>query len=1163
MEGAGFVHLHNHSDYSLLDGCVRVDQLVAMAAEQNMTAVALTDHGNLFGAIEFSAAAQKQGIKPIIGCEFYVSPRSRFEKKNINGRGIGGAYQHLILLARNNTGYQNLMALASAGYLEGFYYRPRIDKDLLQLHHEGLICTTACVGGEIPQLILNGQYDEAKKSALFYQELFGREFFYIEIQDHGISDEAKANKELIRIAREIGAQVIAANDTHYAIREDARVHEVALCLQTQKCLSDTDRMTFPGGPDYYFKNEQEMRRLFIEIPEAVDNTLQVAEKCEFDLESYYAGNVMPECDIPEKETAESHLRNLCLTGLEELYPETDMPRVAERLDHELEIINSMGFPGYFLICQDFIRFCRQQGIPTGPGRGSGAGSIVAYALGITRIDPLRFNLLFERFLNPERVSMPDIDSDFCERRRPEVIEYIRDKYGSDRVCQIITFGKMKARMVIRDVGRVLSIPLSEVDKLAKMIPATAKNLKEAREQSGELDRLIKSKPEYEELWRYSLRLEGMHRNAGKHAAGVVISKDELTRYTPLYLDSKADNTNLAVTTQYDMGALETTGLLKMDILGLKTLTLIDDCIRMIRAGKSPDFDISTINLQDQETLDLFSAGLTKGIFQFEADFVTKVCRKLRPTCIEDLIALNALNRPGPMQYIDTFIARAHGEEKVVYRHEWLEPILEETHGIAVYQEQVMQIVQTMAGFSLGEADVMRRIMGKKKKDKMPAQEQKFIEGAVAKGVDKKLAYTIFQDLLPFCEYGFNKSHAAAYTYLSFQTAYLKTHYPLEFMSALLTSEAGNQDKITLYLKECANMGIKVSGPDINRGYRAFSVNDNSIVYGFSAINRVGDIAIDLIISAREKQGPFSSLHHFCEHVDLGKVNKGVIEALIDAGAFDSLIPKRAQAVAVLERALEHGHTRQRELDGGQLSFFDLFEEDREDMFNELDEVREIAEWPKDVLLQREKDVLGFYMSGHPLDDYQNIIENPKNNITAIASLPQHEHDTDATIAGIVTDLRKHITRRNNQMMAFLQLEDHSGVVSVTVFAKLYQEAAELLTENAPLLVYGKVERERDPENPQLKAEKITPIDKARYRKVPTMEISVKLDKVQEKVLNNLKDLFLEHPGDSRVYLKFSHQDTEVRMQVNPQFSVQSSKNLEKGIFHLMNNAKIEYGESYQ
>ncbi len=1055
MEHSNFVHLHLHSQYSLLDGAIKLDELVTRAKEFKMPAIAVTDHGNMFGAVEFYSKAMSAGIKPIIGCEVYVAPGSRFTKGN--ARGSSEASYHLVLLCMNQIGYRNICHLVSAAYREGFYYKPRIDWDLLAKHNEGLIALSACLGGELPTLINLKQPEEALMRAGQMAQIFDDQRFYLELQENYLPEQAKANAGLIAIADELDLPLVATNDCHYLSREDSFAHEILLCIQTGKNMDDPKRMRFPND-EFYVKSSQEMVKLFPQQPEAIANTIKIAERCNLtlDFDTYH----FPQYEKPAEKTLDEVLEEQSRAGLEKRFEEIrrtrelsdeDLKVYYARLDEELTCIKQMGFPGYFLIVADFINWGKNNDIPVGPGRGSAAGSLVAYAIRITDIDPIPYDLLFERFLNPERISMPDIDVDFCIYGRERVIEYVRDKYGAENVAQIITFGTMLAKGALRDVGRALNIPYGEVDRIAKLIPnVLGINLTQAIEQEPQLKTLIAKDPKIKELVDISLSLEGLTRHASTHAAGVVVTPRPLPEYLPLYIDPKAGGQ----VTQYPMSYVEKIGLVKFDFLGLKTLTVIENALRLIRASKDADFDLQLIPNDDSKTFALLSRGESTGVFQLESSGMKEYLVKLKPSCFEDLIAMVALYRPGPLGsgMVDSFIKRKHGTESFKYDFPQLEPILKDTYGVIVYQEQVMLIAQVLANYSLGGADLLRRAMGKKKAEEMAKQKKIFLAGAAENKLNLKKAEAVFDLMEKFAAYGFNKSHSAAYALISYQTAYLKAHYPVEFMAALLTEDMENTDKVIKDIGEVRAMGVEVLPPDINASERTFTVAEDIMRFGLGAVKGVGSAALDSIQLVR-KDKPFSSLQNFCERVDLRKVNKKVIEALIKCGAFDSLGGNRAQFFAAFEDAMEIGQRLQKEQDSGQDSLFGS-KEISSAGGNGYGTLPEVDEWDEKTLLSYEKETLGFYVTGHPLARYSDSL---KRFATCDATALMERNDKEQVkVGGIISGIKELITKKGDRM-AFVTLEDLSGSVEVIIFPEVYAAAMNLLKGEEPLLVSGELD----------------------------------------------------------------------------------------------------------
>ena len=1115
-----FVHLHNHTDYSLLDGAANIEKMVKTAAELGMDQLAITDHGNMFGVLKFYKTCKAHDIKPIIGCEFYVAPESRFDKKGSEQK---NRYYHLLVIARNQEGYKNLMQLSSRAYTEGFYYKPRIDDELLQTYGGGLIGSSACLAGEIPQLIMDHKYEAAVEKARFYENIFGPGNFYLELQDHGIPEQKTVNQSLIKMSKETGMPLIATNDIHYINREDANAQDILICIGTNKKKNQGDRLKFDSD-QFYLKSPEQMESLFKEVPAALTNTVELANKC--NLEIPLPGPILPHYEIPpEFESLEDYLHHLTIEGLKERYGAVT-EELRKRAEHELGIINSMGFPGYFLIVWDFIDFARKHDIPVGPGRGSGAGSIVAYALGITNIEPLKYNLLFERFLNPERVSMPDFDIDFCFERRGEVIDYVTEKYGKDKVGQIITFGTLKAKAVLRDVGRVLDIPLSETNRIAKLVPGdlgitidkaieAEPRLKEVEDQGGA----------YTELIQTARTLEGLSRHASTHAAGVVIGREALTEYVPLYVDPRTG----AISTQYTMDQLEECGLVKMDFLGLKTLTLIRNSEKLIRS-RGIDFDIEKIPEDDKATFELLGEGKSTSIFQFESSGMQNILRQAKPETIEDLIALNALYRPGPMQYIPQFIASKNGQQEIQYPDSSLEEVLKPTYGVIVYQEQVMQVAQIIGGFSLGKADILRRAMGKKKIKEMEKMKVDFINGAVEKGHSKQHAADIFEMLKPFSQYGFNKSHAAAYSVVAYQTAYLKANYPAEFMAANLTNEINNPDKLSIYITETANMGIEILPPNINLSERDFSVSDGKIVYGLVGVKNVGKSAVEEILRAREAEGTYENFIDFLDKVDLRAVNRKVIETLIQCGAFDCLGQSRATLMENLENALEFIQKKKEREQFGQTSLFEGAQQEEMERFD----FEEYDEWPTQERLQQEKALLGFYVSGHPLDTYR---ETWKRAVNIDLGRPDHfVPNAKYSILGIITSVRSIFTKKGRPM-AFLQIEDYNGVIELVVFSDQWEQHREEIEVDSILACSGRVDLSRG--DPKFIVETI--LQPEELKEIETREIHIRLERntMSEEELYNLRSYLFDHKGSCPLYL---HLDETV-IKASSQITLSSSRDV--------------------
>ncbi len=1101
---APFVHLHNHSDYSLLDGAQKIGDMVAAAKRYGMGALALTDHGNLFGAIKFYQECRKAGIKPILGSEMYLTLGSRFEKKS--GRRGGERRYHLVLLAKNETGYRNLLKLSSAAFLEGFYYKPRIDLELLAERSEGLICTTACMQGPVAKAILSGDEEAAKERAGTLAEIFGNDHLYLEVQNHGIDGDEMICRELPALASRLGLPVVGTNDCHYLTPAHAESHDVLLCLGTGKDLDDPNRMRYNTNRNH-FASPEEMAELFSWIPEALDNTLRIAEMV--DLEIDMSNLLLPDVPVPEGfDSLDRYLEHLCREKLPHRYPSAS-DEIDERLRYELDVISRVGYAGYFLIVRDFIEAARRRGIPVGPGRGSAAGSIVAYLLGITDVDPIRFSLLFERFLNPERVSFPDIDIDFCYERRGEVIDYVAEKYGAKNVSQIITFGTMAARAAISDVGRVLKIPYGEVDRIAKMVPAElGMTLERAEETVGELKALRGESEAYDKLLTHARNLEGNSRHASTHAAAVLIAPGDLTDYVPLYRSGSGD-----ITTQWDMKACEKVGLLKMDFLGLRTLTVIHDAVEMIREERGVEIDFDAIPLDDAETYEFLSAGRTVGVFQFESSGMRDLLVRLKPTLFEDLIAVNALFRPGPLGsgMVDDFIDRKHGRKKIEYLDPCLEPILKDTYGVILYQEQVMQIANVMAGYSLGEADILRRAMGKKDEEEMARNRTLFTERAVAAGYKRKVATRIFDLMAFFAGYGFNKSHSTAYGLLSYRTAYLKTHYPREFLAATMTSEMGDIDRIVVLIAECREMKIPVLPPDVNASHVEFRCEGEAIRFGLGAVKNVGRHAIESILASRAECGCFESLFDFCEGLDLRLVNKRVLESLIQAGAFDAIEPNRASLLLAAESALERANRIQHDKNRGQTMLFDGAAD--EGVALPEPPLPKVVAWNRRETLEREKSVLGFYLSGHPLADYPDELRFANATTETIVRL---EHGEPVALAGIVSAKRT-ILDKKGETMAFVTVADFTGSVEVIVFSRTWPDVKSYLESDEPLLVRGKVSL-RDEEHPKIVADEMIFLADCKARFTKLIRISAPVDSFTEETLDSIREILENHPGICPVQL---------------------------------------------
>ena len=1077
-----FAHLHVHTEYSLLDGSNKIKEYVARVKELGMNAAAITDHGVMYGVIDFYREARKQGINPILGCEVYVAPNSRFDRETTGGE---DRYYHLVLLAENNQGYANLMKIVSKGFVEGYYYRPRVDKEVLREYHEGIIALSACLAGEIPRYLVKGLYDEARKTAREYEEIFGKGNFFLELQDHGIEEQAQVNPMLIRMSEELDIPLVATNDVHYTYAEDATAHDILLCIQTGKKLSDENRMRYEGG-QYYVKSPEEMSELFPYAQEALENTQKIADRCHVEIE--FGVTKLPKYDVPDGLTSLQYLTKMCEDGLVERYGDENgvvEDSLKERLKYELDVITNMGYVDYFLIVWDFIKYARDNGIAVGPGRGSAAGSIVAYCLGITNIDPIRYQLLFERFLNPERVSMPDIDVDFCYERRQEVIDYVVRKYGKDRVVQIVTFGTLAARGVIRDVGRVMDLPYAFVDSIAKMIPQEPNmTIDKALKASNDLRKLYENDEQVKQLIDMSKRLEGLPRHSSMHAAGVVIGQRALDDFVPLSRSSDG-----SVTTQFTMTTLEELGLLKMDFLGLRTLTVIQDAQKLVNARgdcKLP-LDMMDIDYNDKAVLDSIGTGKTDGVFQLESAGMKSFMKELKPQSLEDIIAGISLYRPGPMDFIPQYIKGKDHPELITYDCPQLEPILSPTYGCIVYQEQVMQIVRDLAGYTLGRSDLLRRAMSKKKGDVMQEERKNFVygneemgvPGCVANGIDEKIANKIYDEMIDFAKYAFNKSHAAAYAVVSYQTAYLKYYYPVEFMAALMTSVIENPSKVAEYIYSCRQMGISILPPDINEGEGNFSVDGGNIRYGLAAIKGIGRPVIEALVEERESFGKFRNLQDFVERMVVkDAVNKRCIENFIKAGALDGLPGTRKQFMSIYLQIVEHVTQEKKYSMSGQMSLFDLVsEEDKKEYEIQLPDV---GEYSKEMKLAFEKEVLGIYISGHPLEEYE---QRWKNGISATTADFQFDEELGHTkvrdgakeqIGGMITDKTIKQTR-NNQTMAFLTVEDLLGTVEVVVFPRDYEKNREELEIDHKVFIRGKVSEE-DEKASKLICETIIPFD---------------------------------------------------------------------------------------
>jgi DNA polymerase-3 subunit alpha len=1119
MAETPFVHLHNHTDYSLLDGACEIEQLMEVVAQQKMPAVAMTDHGNLFGAVKFYNAAKAHGVHPVIGCEVYVS------QQGLKTRSDSDRYNHLILLCENQEGYKNLIKMVSTAFLEGFYYKPRIDKDLLASHSKGLICLSACLRGDLNETILNDKYEDARRLAWTYRDIFGKDNFFLEIQDHGLEQDKRLTPQVNRLSIETGIPLVATNDSHYLRREDARAHEILMCIQTGKTMSDPNRMHW-DHPDFYLKTRDEMMALFGELEDALNRPWEIAQRCHVKLEK--VTDPFPRFDIPADQTTDSYFAYVARQGFEKRRPRLealrasghlkhDLPEYVERLNFEIAMIQQMKFSGYFLIVWDFIRFSKSKNIPVGPGRGSAAGSLVSYAMQITDIDPLQYGLLFERFLNPERISMPDIDIDFCMNRRGEVIQYVTEKYGREQVAQIITFNTLAARAAIKDVGRVLDMSFADVDRITKLVPNVLNiKLKDAIATEPGFASLAKQDPRVQEVLDVATRLEGFARNSSVHAAGVVISPEPLRNIVPLYRTNREE-----IVTQYDMNGLDKLALLKMDFLGLTTLTLIDDAVKMIEKRHGVHIVPEDLPLDDPAAYEIFSKGFTSGVFQFESPGMRDILRRYQPTRLEDLTALNALYRPGPMAMIDDFIERRHGRRDVVYDLPVMKEILEETYGVMVYQEQVMQISNRVAGYTLGEADVLRRAMGKKKAEEMAKQRGRFMQGAAERGHPVKKAEKIFDLMEQFAGYGFNKSHSAAYAFLAFVTGYLKAHYPVDFMAALLTSETGNVAKVVKYINECREMNIRVLPPDVNASEFTFTpVRDSqsgsngakgdAIRFGLGAVKNVGQNAVEAIIKARTEVGSFRSIYQFCEHADMQAINRRVIESLIKAGAMDSLPGTRAQLLLALDAAIETGNRAAKDRDSGQAGLFG-----GPALEHPEPALPKANDWtPKEKLLF-EKELLGFYVTGHPLDSYEEkICELATHDSSKLEGL---DKGVEVALCGMITGVQK---RRNREGKAWasLVIEDRLGNIDAMVFTTQYDALQHLLIEDQAVLIRGMALPEEG--NPtKVSVKEIVPLDVARVPLPSLISVKVFVGRNGIDRAAELRQLFERKPGETQVRLR--------------------------------------------
>lgn len=1133
-----FVHLHVHTEYSLLDGACRINKLLDKAVELNMQAIAITDHGSMFGVVDFYKEAIKRNIKPVIGCEVYVATRTMKDRDSK----LDANQYHLVLLAKNNQGYKNLMKIVSRGYLEGFYYKPRVDMSVLEQFSEGLICLSGCIGGEVAQTLLNNDYDRAKGIACKYQQVFGKDNYYLEIQDQGLERQDRINSQLIKLSKETGIPLVATNDVHYVNREDWEFHDVLLCIQTGKTVDQEDRLKFPND-QFYLKSHKEMAEIFSKAPEAIDNTLKITQQCNvvMDFDTIH----LPYFNLPEGYTADSYLEKLVYDGLEERYPSV-IAEMKERLEYELDVIKTMGYSHYFLIVWDFIKFARDRNIMVGPGRGSAAGSLVSYCLKITNIDPLKHNLIFERFLNPNRITMPDIDIDFCFERREEVIDYVVEKYGEDRVAQIITFGTMAARAAIRDVGRAINMPYGEVDNIAKQVPM---ELGITIDRALDINPVLRGMYEQDNKVSYLLDIaravEGMPRHASTHAAGVVISKEPIEEYVPLYRQDSG------ITTQYPMGTLEELGLLKMDFLGLRTLTVIRDTLNYIEKVRSEKLDINILSFDDPVVFGLISSGETDGVFQLESSGMKNFMKELKPSTFEDIIAGISLFRPGPMDQIPVYIHNKYNPEDVKYEHPLLEDILDVTYGCIVYQEQVMEIVRKLAGYSYGRSDLVRRAMSKKKMDVMEKERKNFIygitegdkvivEGALRRGVSEETANHIFDEMIDFAKYAFNKSHAAAYAVLAYQTAWFKYYYPVEFMAALLTSIMGNSSKVARYIQCCKKMNIEVLPPDVNESYVNFTVVEDKIRFGLAAVKNAGINAVNAIIKARKEEGKFSGFSDFCYRVDMTHLNKRAVESLIKAGAFDLLKGHRSQYISVYEKIMNGIQQIKKNNIKGQVSLFDTLEEG--ESYGVLEDyLPDMPEFNKKVMLAFEKEMLGLYISGHPLEDYREELDR-NSTVTSeqIHAIGNEEGSinledmrlTDGagvSIAGIITQ-KKNKTTKNNNLMAFVTLEDLYGTVELIVFPAVYQKYAELLKEDSIIVVRGWLSCREDEET-KIICDALRPLHKQDGKSKSGTKLYLKISKnTSVEILVDIKNVLKDSKrGNVPVYIYFEEKNKKPMM----------------------------------
>ena len=1111
-----FVHLHVHTEYSLLDGVSRLNRLCSAAKERGQNAIAITDHGNLFGAVDFYKEAKKAGIKPIIGCEVYVATRSRFDKVH----GVDSARHHLVLLCKNETGYKNLTKLVSSAWVDGFYTKPRIDRELLEKHHEGLVCLSACLAGEIPKLIANGEYIKAKETAIWYSNLFGKDNYYLEIQDHSLSEQLKVNEGLVRLSQETGIPLVATNDVHYIDREDAKVQKVLICIATNHTVDEESALEFETD-EFYLKTEAEMRQKFSYVEDAIQNTQKIADMCNFDFE--FGNTKLPNFQVPDGITHYDYLREKSYKGLKEKYGENPDKLYIDRLEYELSVIESMGYVDYFLIVSDFIQYAKDNGIPVGPGRGSGAGSICAYCTGITNVDPIKYNLIFERFLNPERVSMPDIDVDFCYERRQEVIDYVVNKYGADHVAQIVTFGTMAARAAIRDVGRALGMSYAAVDNVAKKIPrALGITIEKALKESEDLKILYDSDDKVKELIDTSMSVEGMPRHASTHAAGIVITDRPVSDYVPLATNDES------IVTQFTMTTIEELGLLKMDFLGLRTLTVINDCVKMVQR-KNPDFDIEKIDFNDLNVYSLFTSGKTDGVFQCESSGMRSVFMRLKPTNIEDIIAVISLYRPGPMDSIDSYIQNRHNPDNIRYKTPMLKEILDVTYGCMVYQEQVMQIFRSLAGYSLGRADIVRRAMSKKKHKVLEDERAFFCDGCAKNGISKEIANEIFDDMSSFASYAFNKSHAAAYAVVAYRTAYLKYYYPSEFMAALLTSVLDNSDKVAGYIDDCKRNGIKILPPNVNFSFKHFTVaNDSkkSIMFGLLAIKNLGHDFIDTIINEREKNGEFSSFYSFCKRVHGKGFNRRSVESLIKSGALDGLGSNRNEMLTNLPFIIDELDDDRRRNVQGQIGFFDMMNEGVSSEYV----MKSASEFRTKELLMMEKETTGLYISSHPMEQYADLADELKCD--KIGNILNAENDFNSPyvdtasvkIMGIISSITRKQTKKGENM-AFINIEDVGGTIEVIVFPKLLAKYMNKINNGVAVVVGGRLSM-REEENPKIILDFLETADIAKDNRSKKHGLFIRVENNQSTIYKTCLDIINKNANFGEIPLYFYFASTK-------------------------------------